>query len=120
MEYAENKKIVKRPSRWKPEEILAFLQAFDACKNETGLTKFCKERQLSCTTFRSWLSKRRNGDISSKGKFIEVPLVAPQPLAPSAPEGLFASICFKGVELKLHQYVDPAYLQVLLTKAFAQ
>lgn len=119
MEYAENKKIVKRPSRWKPEEILAFLQAFDACKNETGLTKFCKERQLSCTTFRSWLKKRRNGDLSDKGRFIEVPLTV-QPQVPSISEGLFASVSINGIEVKFHQYVDATYLQVLLNKSTAR
>ncbi|SJN49016.1 hypothetical protein [Sphingobacterium sp. JB170] len=119
MEYTESNKSVKKSSDWKPEEILGFLQEFDACKSEIGLTKFCQDRQLSPTTFRSWIKKRRNGGLPSKGKFIELPL-AVQPEVPSVSEGLFASICINGIEVKLHQYVGPDYLHVLLNKTSAQ
>ncbi|MEN5058449.1 hypothetical protein [Sphingobacterium kitahiroshimense] len=74
MEYRESNKRLKKSWEWNPDEILVLLQEFEACKSEIGLIKFCQERQLSCTTFRSWIKKHRSDGLSGKGRFIELPL----------------------------------------------
>ena len=97
------------------EEISVIMTEYERTKSGTTIPLFCKLHGIGKSTFYSWQRKYNPGyQVQSRGRFIEV---KPSPQVTKAgPTGqVFAIVRSAGMEVAIHQVVEPGYLKALLS-----
>ncbi len=115
MEQSENKPRRVLVLRSK-QEINNLLTKYEGSKKRTSLVKFCRDHGVPTATFYTWQKNLRQGKYPGKGKFIELPVEPVPDLHKEDPAPVFASLSSSDLTIRLHQYVDPAYIKALLGK----
>lgn len=96
------------------QEITKLIQKYELSKSTSTVENFCKAHGVVIASFYTWKRHYHQGKYAGKGKFIEVPHLAVQPVQAST--SIFASLRSGELEIQLHQYVEPGYLKALLNK----
>jgi len=96
------------------QEITKLIQEYELSKDTTTIENFCEVHGVAIASFYVWKRHYHQGKYAGKGKFIELPHLAMQPIRAST--SIFASIRSGELEIQLHQYVEPGYLKALLDK----
>jgi hypothetical protein len=99
----------------KEGEISELMAEYERMKTETTIPLFCKLHGIGKSTFYSWQRKYSPGyQVQPRGRFIEVK--PSQQASEGGPAGqLFAIVRSAGMEVELHQVVEPGYLKALLS-----
>lgn len=97
------------------EDILVLLAEYEKEKSVKSIPEFCKLHAIGKSTFYHWQRKYSIGyQVKPRGRFIE--LRAPGQLpAPKAGGQVFAVVRSFGLEVEIHQVVEPGYLKALLS-----
>lgn len=97
------------------EEISAIMAEYERTKNETTIPLFCKLHGIGKSTFYTWQRKYNLGyQVKSRGRFIEVKPSWPVSEAKAGGQ-VFAIVRSAGLEVEIHQAVEPGYLKALLS-----
>lgn len=97
------------------EEISVIIAEYERTKSGTTIPLFCQLHGIGKSTFYSWQRKYSPGyQVQPRGRFIEV---KPSRQASEAgPSGkVFAIVRSGGLEVEIHQVVEPGYLKALLS-----
>jgi hypothetical protein len=97
------------------EDILALMAEYEKEKSAMSIPEFCKVHAIGKSTFYTWQRKYGAGyQVKPRGRFIE--LRAPGQVSASKAGGqVFAVVRSSGLEVEIHQVVEPGYLKALLS-----